>query len=544
MPPPNATDALTSQPSNPGLPSSSTPGLVLSRDGFNSAPESQPTPLRVLPEVDIVIKHPGYEEGENVLMLFRGFDRSGQTEGLHHGTVLTACRIVSGRNDGFLTEDKSGAPIELSFDDLLLQGRYYYTVPNDDCYAIFPSFEHWPFPHDNLPSTWTKLRKARVAPLTPMPAQSYTAQAILDRDPTCLLSGLGDIRERAHICPKEEIRWFQANDMRRYNLNRLLTAEARMDDMSNATAMRSDIHKAYDKRLFVMVPKTDCWAVHFMEPTFHLGSLYHNMSVNLHTDVGLEYMFSRFAWTIFPLIREFLEQGPPRKVRTRASNGSIFQVTDKSLDGDAISKTFFPRARSASPKKRKTGGGGDDDVIAAGQSVEMEHRGRKRRRLHLGSEDVHTEGSEGTSEPNPNYHRRASSDQSQSPTSPASPLPSTKQQRSVSTSSVEPISSAPLAIDRRRTNKDGCSKIGITEEDPRIQQLYDDEDKYERLRRKELERRRPRYNPGLYCCDYDKHRETVWAAIKGEGPWDAYELCDQCLGGEYLPLATDLNDPL
>ncbi|KAI4121473.1 MAG: hypothetical protein LQ341_007403, partial [Variospora aurantia] len=364
-----------SQPS--GFPQPSSSCLPPPKNKLNRAPKSQPPPDRDLPEVNIFVKHPGYEEGENELMLFRGFDRSEEREGLHHGTVLTACHIVSGRNDGFLAKEKGGTSIELAFDDVLLGGKYYYTVPNDDCYAIFPCFEHWPFPHDRVPPTWTKLRKPRETRLTPMPAQSFTAQAIIDRDLTCLLSGLGDIRERAHICPKEESPWFQANAMGRYNLNRLLTVDARIDDMSNATAMRSDIHKAYEKRLFVMVPKDDCWTVHFMEPTYHLGSLYHNMPVHLHSDVGLEYMFSRFAWTIFPLIRDFLEQGPPRQVRTRARNGNISQVTDKNLDIEAISKTFFPRARSASPKKRKTGA--DDDPTVANGSAEMEQRGRKRR---------------------------------------------------------------------------------------------------------------------------------------------------------------------
>ncbi|KAI4112268.1 MAG: hypothetical protein LQ341_007862, partial [Variospora aurantia] len=93
----------------------------------------------------------------------------------------------------------------------------------------------------------------------------------------------------------------------------------------------------------------------------------------------------------------------------------------------------------------------------------------------------------------------------------------------------------------RQTTKDSYSETGIMDKDPRIQQLYDDEDEYERLRRKEVERRRPRHNPELYCCNYDKHQESFFAAIKGEGPWDAYELCDECLGGEYLPLAADLD---
>ncbi|KAL8919404.1 MAG: hypothetical protein Q9208_006782 [Pyrenodesmia sp. 3 TL-2023] len=525
------------QSSNPGLLTPSDSRIAVPKDEFNRAPKSQPHPDRDLPEVDISVRHPGYQEEENHLMFFRGFDRLGEREGLHHGTVLTACQIVSGRHDGFLTGEKGGAPIELGFDDILLGGTYYYTVPNDDCYSVFPTFEHWPFPHNSLPSAWTKLRKPRATRLAPMPAQSNTAQAIIDRDPTCLLSGLGDIRERAHICPKEESSWFLANAMGRYNLNRLLTSDARIDDMSNATTMRSDIHKAYDKRLFVMVPKGDRWTVHFMEPTYHLGCLYHNMPVDLHPDVGLEYMFGRFAWTIFPLIRDFLEQGPPRQVRTRVRTGNVSQVTDKNLDKDSISKTFFLRGRSASPKKRKTGG--DDDPTVADGSAEMEQRGRKRRRSCSDGENAASEDYKDRSELSPKDHLRAGNDQSQ--TTGISGSPPATQQDSASLYCLEPGSPVTVSIDSRQTKKDSYSETGIMDKDPRIQQLYNDEDKYERLRRKELERRRPRHNPDLYCCDYDKNRESFWAAIKGEGPWDAYELCDQCLGGEYLPLAADLD---
>ncbi|KAI4189419.1 MAG: hypothetical protein LQ348_003796, partial [Seirophora lacunosa] len=487
--------------------------IVAPKDNLNRPPESQAPVARHLPQVEIVIKHPGYQEAENVLMLLRGFDRVGEREGLHHGTVLTACHIVSGRNDGYLTAEREGAPIELHLDYVLHEGEYYFIVPNDHCYAVFPSFEHWTFPHDSLPSTWTELRKPRAAPLTLMPAQSCTAQAILDRDPSCLLSGMRDIRERAHICPREESRWFQANGMRRYNLNRLLTADARIDDMSNAIAMRSDVHKAYDKRLFVMVPKRNRWTVHFMEPTFDLGSLYHNMPLNLHTDVSLEHMFSRFAWTIFPLIREFLEQGPLRQVRTQVINGGV----PRGFNGNAISKTFFPRPRSASPKKRKTGG--DDNETSGDSPAEMEQRGRKRARLSCGHGDVETEEPEASSGRSPRGHSRCS-DESQS--SSIVPTSSSATEQEVSLISCREASpSVTASVDGRQMKKDDYRTTGITDQDPCIQHFYADEDHHERLRRKELYRRRPRHNPELYCCDYDRHRDAVWAALKGEGPWDA-----------------------
>lgn len=453
-------------------------------------------------------------------MILRGFDRVGDVQGLHYGTVLTACRIVSGRHDGFLTVNKGDEALRMQFDDLLHEGYYYFTVPNDVCYAVYPNFAHWPFPHGNLPATWTKLRKKRTN-LRPMPAQSFTAQAIIDRDPTCLISGYGDVRERAHICPRKEAVWYQINNMRRYNLNHKLAAEARIDDMSNGTAMRSDIHTAYDVPFFTIVPKNDRWSVHFTEPTFHLGSLYHNMEVDLDPDIGLENMYSRFAWTIFPLIREFLEQGPPRHVRIRVSTNDGYREQIKKLQGGAISDTIFPRARSESPKKRKMGKN-DDGGGKVDQDVEMA----------ICSGDGELNLDEDSSE----EYSRDESDPSQA----------TSTSTSLSSSSIYPDDNSSGTI----TPSDHCPKIeeycfgvaDVMDEDPRVQQFYADEDDFERTRRRAIERGRPRHNPRLYCCDYDQNREAFWAAVKGEGRWDAYQLCEKCLGTDHLAVAEDLDD--
>ena len=102
-----------------------------------------------LPKIDILIKHPGYEEDQNLLMRLRGSDRAGEEEGTHYGTVLTACCIVSGQDDGFLTLEREGQALNIDRDDILLGGSYYYTVPNDTVYPIFPSFQYWAFPHNH-----------------------------------------------------------------------------------------------------------------------------------------------------------------------------------------------------------------------------------------------------------------------------------------------------------------------------------------------------------------------------------------------------------
>lgn len=367
---------------------------------------------------------------------------------------------------------KGGAKLELDLDDLLVAVTYYYTIENDDRYAIFPSFRAWPFPHDNLPLTWTTLRQPRLY-LNTMPARSFTAQAIIDRDPICLISDMGDARERAHMCPTEESDWFRSNDMEIYNLNHSLTPDAQIDDTSNATAMRADIHTIYDKPFFVTVRKEGHWTVHFIRPTCHLGSLYHNVHVKLHTDVSLEHMFSRFAWTIFPLVRNFLEQGPPRRIRTIDTSGNML---DENLDRATIVQRFFaPRERSASPKKRKTGGG--DNLPAVEQSDEMEHRGRKRRRRvssAYGRGEI-AEFRDGDSS--------RISFACQGCTGSLSTSPSSIEHVNPSVSGHKPISPPTTAtIDQSQGHINNYDETGIEDKDPRVQEWYSEENEYARMR--------------------------------------------------------------
>ncbi|KAL9593325.1 MAG: hypothetical protein Q9219_007604 [cf. Caloplaca sp. 3 TL-2023] len=523
---------------NPAIPSPSSSNLQSRtlREKYNRAPQSHLPQIRDLPTAFIDIRHPGYSDGLNTLMRFRVFDRVNGKDGAHYGTILTACHIVSGRDTGYLTSDKEGSRIILESDDLLVQGTYYYTIPDDHRYAIFPSFQEWPFPHDHLPSAWTGLKPpSRTSSITVFPARSFTAQAIIDRDPNCLLSRMGDVRERAHICPKRESSWFLLNDMNRYNLNPDLTPDGAVDDISNATAMRADIHTAYDDSFFVIVPKEGSWTVHFTKATRHLGSLYHNTRVGLHPDISVEHMYSRFAWTIFPLVKYFLMQGFRRRIRTRDINGAI---VDHDFDKDTITNEFFnstPKARSVSPKKRKTPG--DDSVEVSGLAEDVEDRGRKRKRASSANGEGKIEKSRTKKSPriliaSPGC---AVKDISTATSSANMLVPAT--------SGNEPAL-PPTTGDEHRSEdaSNGFDDTGIADHDPRVQLFYSKEDKYARMRRKELDRRRPEYDPNLFCCDYVRNRESVLAALKGEGSWGTYQLCDLCVGGEYPRMETDFDE--
>lgn len=323
--------------------------------------------------------------------------------------------------------------------------------------------------------------------------------------------------------------------MKQYNHNDLNSSNWQIDDMSNLIALREDIHTAFDRqRMFAIVPKQGKWNIHFSQPSHNLGPLYHGVGAQLNDEVAREHVLARFAWAIFPLVQAFVQQGPKRWIRALVADDMGFGIEKKeSMDLAAITDQFFPpRERSQSPKKRGRTADGDPPEVEtreAGSMVckrvkAMVTRGDQAREvseLHRQrASDVPQRCNDITSPPTPSATRRLG-------TSTAAILPCRD-------SSIPPTEDVELPFD----NPDN----GIDDPDPRVQQLYMDESRLDRLRRLELKRRRPYHNPDLFCCDYDKGTAAVHAAIKGEGDWDAYPLCGECLGGEYLPLAADLDE--
>ena len=310
----------------------------------------------------IAIKHPYYLDDffQNVLMRLHAFDRLGG--GLHYGTALIACGLVAGNIwNGYFTVDRDGPQITLIDDEVLLGKSYYFHVPssteNSSNYAIFPSFEHWTFPHNNLPPTWTSCavsdrREERNVGLAPPTVSNLTA-AVLRRDGSCRVTSAEDYVERAHLCPRSQAAWFNENGMACYNLNQDLQADHNVDDICNTVALRSDIHQAFDDRKFVFVPKESRWVVHFFGLTNNLGRFYHNIPLELDPDISPNLLFARFAWTIFPAVSRFLKAGGVKKLRLRVTKEDGLNEEIQTVKPQESAVMGLTRGRNPSPKKRK-----------------------------------------------------------------------------------------------------------------------------------------------------------------------------------------------
>lgn len=470
---------------------------------------------------EVKLKHPGYNDRKNTLISLVGLDRDGERVGLHFRTASTICAIISGRQDGFFTKGMDDPQLVLSEDDILEQGAYYYHVPNDPQYAIYPCFEHWPFPHDNLLPCY-----AQAAPhvLTQI-NMTGTTQAVLNRDERCLVSGSRDkqVLQRAHLCPKGSSTWFVQNDMSEYNQFHYLTGDSLTEDVANAITLRQDIHQAFDSRLFAIVQKKGVWATHFLKPTFDLGRDYHNLQIAIDKGVSTQFLYTRLAWSIFPLVRPFLQSSTPRWIHVRVGHGQWHKEEMGMIDINT--KVFPSRSGSESPTKRsRTGANGPADDGGAYSTK------RKWSTASLSTEEADQDT------PTQQYKRRKyiqtydflrlrsvdvqrpvspPNSRSPSPTKAENDFDDSPHSYSDSANNTESIHDARLSWER-----EDLDEYLLSEEYATI----------ESLRKRELLRRRPPYDDTLFCCNYEEHEEEQKALVNGliEDGDCKHHLCIDC----------------
>lgn len=341
----------------------------------------------------LVFHHPGYYPDDDELFFLYAWDRA--EGGLHYGLAHNACAIIAdNRHDGWLTATRDGPRIEVGLDNILPAGDYWFHVPHpgksSSCFILAPSvanmkeltvaatasmisnedtlecieqprgpyrwpvvtcFQDWKFPRI-LPSVWMRIRNkgypARVA------SQSQFAPAIQVRDVTCRISNHHTGTEIAHLCPRHETNWFLSNTMSRYNVNGSLDPSNLMNDHTNAILLRSDLHSAFDERLFALFPKdARGYAVHMLEPTLDIGPLYHNTLLHSVTDCAVQFFYARFAWAIFPSLAAFLSKPGVKRIVINVRNDGdctmreAVEITDKT-----DLKMSASASRSSSPKKR------------------------------------------------------------------------------------------------------------------------------------------------------------------------------------------------
>jgi hypothetical protein len=210
--------------------------------------------------------------------------------------------------------------------------------------------------------------------------------------------------ETAHVVPANlsDVKWWNDNGMSQYGEH---------NSTKNTIRFKVDVHQVFDrKHSFAIVPKNNTLVAHFFRTTDNAAEAvreYHNVPLQFLEGVQTEFLFARFAWTVFPYLEIFLSSGKRRKISRIGENG--VRIVEE-MDGDKCYQFYAKsRARSTSPRKRnidqvslgvpRDGEGIDDDEPAT-EDDDDKQRGRKRRRSSIvsfttnSSEHVCRSGSE------------------------------------------------------------------------------------------------------------------------------------------------------
>ncbi|MCJ1241285.1 hypothetical protein MMC14_009289 [Varicellaria rhodocarpa] len=199
------------------------------------------------------------------------------------------------------------------------------------------------------------------------PTPSKITSAVLMRDERCHMTSCVSYLESAHLCPRSESEWFESQQMAQYNLDFELSNG--VDDTSNRIALRKDIHAAFDRNDFVFTRKHDSWAIHFLKLTPEWGPIYHNTPVKFAQGISHTSLLTRFAFSIFPLVKGFLLstlKDRPRAILVR-TNGQA-DPSEKNLEYPAIQGLLTETQKQHGRTKRRKEG---DDVL---EPVEAESR--------------------------------------------------------------------------------------------------------------------------------------------------------------------------
>ncbi|KAI0570125.1 hypothetical protein TUN199_11183 [Pyrenophora tritici-repentis] len=158
-----------------------------------------------------------------------------------------------------------------------------------------------------------------------------------------------------------------------------------IDDTGNAMLLQASLYIAFNRPRFVFVPKPSGndggmrLVLHLLEPSAEFAHLYHNRELQ-QSDVDIEILFARFAWTLFPLLEAFLSCKKDRRLTVRTTSHD--QILDGGYFTAAACERFSmssTRTRSVSPKKRKPDEGAIDsnsvdDINVPQQWLEKERK--------------------------------------------------------------------------------------------------------------------------------------------------------------------------
>lgn len=95
------------------------------------------------------------------------------------------------------------------------------------------------------------------------------------------------------------------NQMFLWNINDQLDERYKTYDIGNLIRLRSDLHRIFDTKSFVLVPKCGVPTVHFLRQSPDYARLYHNRRTETLI-LSPSFLYAHFGWAILGMVENFV----------------------------------------------------------------------------------------------------------------------------------------------------------------------------------------------------------------------------------------------
>ncbi|KAL6415987.1 hypothetical protein AUP68_00194 [Ilyonectria robusta] len=195
-------------------------------------------------------------------------------------------------------------------------------------YAVVADFENWEFQERNALGPWfdetfewaTATYDDQFKPTVPRGRCVLTGASTKDGVQTIPLTG-ETTSNVAHLIPLSCSSWFRRNGMNRFSMDPCSMAGP--DSLNNICHLRSDLLADFNRCKFVFAPRRTSsgytFAAHYLsvgDDLSYPAKVFHNQMVRPFVGVSDKYIYARFAFCVFELLRHFVTQRP-RRLGTR-----------------------------------------------------------------------------------------------------------------------------------------------------------------------------------------------------------------------------------
>jgi hypothetical protein len=191
----------------------------------------------------------------------------------------------------------------------------------------------------------------------------------------CAVTNYSYSVEDAHLIPRAEALWYERNGMDRYGGQGL----GDINNSANILPLRSDIHRCFDDRWFVIVPKlatppSHQYVTHLISNDAAEISPTHNTLVQYLSVRSTPYLFAHFAWAVLLRLKAFINSGISRNVVRNSGSRDKIERNIEILDGMQL-KSYYSgvgsKACTPRNKRSRNSPANDEDILL--ESSDDEH---------------------------------------------------------------------------------------------------------------------------------------------------------------------------